>query len=115
MGQSIDKDAQLRYNRDPDTTILPDKFLREAMEIVETIESRRSGTDVINWEEKAEMDRISQQHGRTSASAGGSFYGEDEEADRLNENSSPTNPHEKELMDDLAGIMSKLEGYDGKR
>lgn len=103
----------MSYRLDPQYTNLPEDLMEEAMNIVETIESRKSGTDVINWEEKAEMDRISQQHGR-GPSAGGTFYGGDEpqitEAQGKSEN-----PKEQELMDDLAGIMNELEGYDGKR
>lgn len=115
MANGINRDSQMTYRIDPEYTNLPDELMEEAMGIVETIENRKSGTDVINWEEKAEMDRISQQHGRGS-SVGGSFYGAEETDSLITETQGKSdNPKEQELMDDLAGIMGELEGYDDKR
>lgn len=115
MAKGIDRDAQMNFRIDPEYTNLPNELMEEAMNIVDTIEKRRSGTDVINWEEKAEMDRISQQHGR-GAPVGGSFYGADEDQSIITEaQGKSNNPKEQELMDDLAGIMGELEGYDDKR
>jgi len=99
-----------------------DAILKESLNILDQLEERVSnGTDVINWEEKAEMDAISQKHPEISVAE------DDEETPQnLNEQDLENSNHqqkrntaasqeEQEAMSYLAGVMGELEGYDDKQ
>jgi hypothetical protein len=97
-----------------------DDILKESLDILEKMENRFSrGTDVINWEEKAELDKATQRNPGISVTDGGEELTENkpEYGEETNENikSKTNNSAEQELMNDLAGIMGQLEGYDDKQ
>lgn len=105
------RDYEMSFRYDPDVASLPDTILEESMQIAETLENRKNGIDVINWEEKAEMDKISQAHGKDRA-AGGSFYGESQDEQTSSTKATSDNPKEQELMDSLADVMKGWEELD---
>lgn len=109
----MNRDYEMNFKYDPDVANLPEELMEEAASIFETLERRKPGIDIINWEEKAEMDRISQRHGR--GGSGGDFYGDDSQGPITESKPTSNNPREQELMNDLAGIMNAWEENDGSK
>lgn len=99
-----------------------DDFLQESLDILDRLEERSShGSDVINWEEKAEMDKVTQRNPGISVV-------EEDDGQEINENNpdpqhsqrqsksnGAANQQEQDAMDYLAGVMGELENYDGKQ
>jgi hypothetical protein len=105
----------------------------EALDILESIESRQSSGDVVNWQERAEMAAAAQRHpGLIQSDEGQST----QDAPQINEEGEQTqeqtgygyetesqnqptsgasSEQEKELMSGLAGIMEELEGFENDK
>jgi hypothetical protein len=99
---------EMRWHR-PDVPI-DENLMAESLRILDSVSENRNFLDVVNWEEKAEMEEISKRHG-VSASQFGS-YNDDTDSNPVIEKHQSNNPKETELMDGLAGIMEAMEGLD---
>lgn len=105
----------------------------EALDILESIENRQSGGDVVNWEERAEMAAAAQRHpgliqsdeaqqptqdappmNEEESVQERSDYGYNTESQNQ-PTSGASNEQEKELMNGLAGIMEELEGFENDK
>lgn len=99
------------------TPELPKSFVDECMDIVEKLNKRQSKTDVVNWEERAEMDKVTKRSGKYLT------IDEDDDAQKYSD-AKPTNEEiaakgksrpaapkiqvskkEQNLMDYLGGVM----------
>lgn len=98
---------ETRWNR-PEAPVDED-IMSEGLRILESVDENRNFLDVVNWNEKAEMDKISKKHG-ISPSEFGDY--DDGSGQQINERHRSENPKEQELMDDLAGIMGAMEELD---
>jgi hypothetical protein len=99
------------------TPDLPKEFMDECMEIVEKLDKRTNKIDVVNWNERAEMDKVTKRSGK--------YLSIDEDDDKKYSDTAPTNEEreargkppapkikvtkkEQNLMDYLGGVMDAL-------
>ncbi len=105
------------------TPDLPKDFMDECMAIVEKLDKRTNKLDVVNWDERAEMDKVTKRSGQ--------YLSIDEEDDKKYSDTPPTNEEieaakskgktvhtptpkvkvskkEQNLMDYLGGVMDYL-------
>lgn len=117
--KEIDETRWSNYNYDAP---ISESMLEESLSILNSI--HESKQDVVNWEERAEMARVAQQHGHLIQHDGDDDYYTDQPQD-MDESQSQghpsqrpghsDNPYENELMGQLGSIMGELEGFDDKR
>lgn len=118
--KEIDEARWSNYSYD---TPIDNSMLQESLNILESI--HESKQDVVNWEERAEMARVAQQHGHLIEHDGDDNYYSDQPQD-INETQETQghsgqkpgrsdNPFENELMGQLGSIMGQLEDFDDKR
>lgn len=85
------------------------------LSINETLSNRSYSSDVINWEEKAEMDQVTRRSSKYLETKEIVNYGNPEdsaEEERLDETSGAESKEEKDLMAGMGNILKELEGID---
>lgn len=78
-----------------------EEILEDSLSILKYLDSKKA--DVVNWEERAEMDRITKARGGQLLSEG-----------QPSESKFSENEKENELMSGLADIMKRMEENNGK-
>lgn len=89
-------------------------LIEYCLSINETLSNRSCNSDVVNWEEKAEMDQVTRRSGKYLETREIVNYNEPEatEEKRLDETSGAENEGEKELMAGMGDILREIEEYE---
>jgi lipopolysaccharide export LptBFGC system permease protein LptF len=91
-------------------------LMNESLGIFESIERRaQHGTDVVNWEERSEMEEVYRRHGHLLQTDDEYYTDQPQGQNEGGEEPVSSSPEERELMNDLAGIMGQLEGVDDNK
>jgi len=105
--KEIDESRWAGYSLE--TSDVSEEVVEECLSVLNYLDSKKS--DVVNWEERAEMDRVTRSHG----SINNSELLTDEQEITAPDKKFSANEKENELMSGLADIMNQLEDTDGSK